>query len=193
MHPAAWQCVPQVVVGAAAVLGAACRAPLTAMALMVEITRWAWAWVWASVGIAQSVAILPQCVMLITSSTDVNTGVGVCGCTRVGQKVRQAMRGGTCGQFWMRAPPPLSLLLAPTLPPTLLAPWTHGLVATCLLFSGVTRFLEHNIAHLDIKPAWTAGTRGCCCRCWQPLARRPWSPTTWRCARVMRVCVCACV
>ncbi len=28
-----------VVVGAAAVLGAACRAPLTAMALMVEITR----------------------------------------------------------------------------------------------------------------------------------------------------------
>ena len=28
------------VVGAAAVLGAACRAPLTAFALMVEITRW---------------------------------------------------------------------------------------------------------------------------------------------------------
>ena len=28
-----------VVVGAAAVLGAACRAPLTAIALMVEITR----------------------------------------------------------------------------------------------------------------------------------------------------------
>lgn len=29
-----------VVVGAAAVLGAACRAPLTAFGLMVEITRW---------------------------------------------------------------------------------------------------------------------------------------------------------
>lgn len=30
-----------VVVGAAATLGASCRAPLTAIALMVEITRWA--------------------------------------------------------------------------------------------------------------------------------------------------------
>lgn len=39
----AWQLADRnslAVVGAAAVLGAACRAPLTAVALMVEITRW---------------------------------------------------------------------------------------------------------------------------------------------------------
>lgn len=62
-----------VVVGAAATLGASCRAPLTAIALMVEITRWVqgWGWGW---GAGHNTAIARMAEITRCARTCAHTG-----------------------------------------------------------------------------------------------------------------------